>query len=62
MVTVDDAPRSEKRREGIGTVDTLREEVRSHTTNDVSNFRDEKRGGPEGSQRDVRECKRLHFT
>ena len=40
----------QKRREGSGTVDALREEVRNHAPNNVSNFRDEKRGRPGGSQ------------
>ena len=55
MGAVDDAPRPEKKREGIGTMDTLREEVISHTRNNASNFRDEKRGRPGGSQKDARE-------
>ena len=42
MGAVNDAPRFKKRREGVGAVDTLREEVRSHATNNASNLGDEK--------------------
>ena len=54
---MDDALRAEKRREGIGTVDASREEVRRHATNNASNFGDEKKGRPGGSQTDPREEK-----
>ena len=53
---VDGAPRFKQRGEGVGAVDTLREEVRSHATNDVSDPGDEMRRRFRGSQRDAREA------